>query len=76
MFANYYAVALGILWGYKLGELANTGSNDELLHEMQSTDDAEGLLTSWAEEFVSSGTNDIEDFFEQKLEEFFDNENE
>ena len=76
MFANYYAVALGILWGYKLGELANTGSNDELLHEMQSTDDAEGLLTSWAEEFVSSDTVDTEDFFKQKIGEFFDTGNE
>ena len=76
MLTNHYAVTLGILWGYKLGELANTGLNDELLYEMQMVDDVEGLLTSWAEEFINSDTIDTEDFFEQKMEEFFDNENE
>ena len=43
---------------------------------MLMVNDIEGLLTSWAEEFVSSDTVDTEDFFKQKIGEFFDTGNE
>ncbi len=65
---NDIIVQFAVLWGIKIGS-ALSSKEQEIANEMKAYDSEEllNILSTWAEEYNKSDTEDTCEFFENKL---------